>query len=69
VGALLSASELPWVLQSRVRGQASREGGGLGWAGLGWPAGSLTGCVCLGLAGQHLRDGREEKLNNAIEGE
>lgn len=36
---------------------------------VGWPAGFVTGCVCLGLAGRHLRNGREEKLNTTIEGE
>lgn len=32
--------------------------------------GSVTGCMCLGLAGLYLRNGNEEKLiNNTIEGE
>lgn len=38
-------------------------------SGPSWPAGSVMGCVYLGLAGQHLMDGREEKLENIIEGE
>ena len=38
-------------------------------AGAGRPvAASVTGCVCLGLAGRQLRDGRQEKLRVIYEG-
>lgn len=43
--------------------------GGSWAAGAGRPAGSAMGCVCLGLAGQRLRDGHQEKLQVIHEGE
>lgn len=38
-------------------------------AGVGRPAGSVMGCVCLGLAGRQLRDGPQEKLQVIYKGE
>lgn len=70
VGSLAGASQPPWVLSHLgTHGQAGRDVEGGAVSAASWPAGSVMGCVYLGLAGQHLVDGREEKLKNIIEGE
>lgn len=56
----------------RAGGRVARPVGSVGgsWAaGAGRPAGSVTGCVCLGLAGRQLRDGRQEELQVICDGE
>ena len=44
-------------------------GGQLCWGRAGWGAGFVKGCVCLGLAGRHMKARSEENLQHICEGE